>query len=541
MPRRRLIYILAVVAMLGQMAFAMVTTAMQQSPTIDEPVYVATAEVYRQQQSLRYNPEHPPLGKLIIAAGTAFAGAELDPAYPGNQTRLGRHLLYESGNNPFQLMLLARLPVIVLTLAFGLVVLFFARDLAGPWAGLIALALYSFSPDLIAHGSLATLDVPAAGMLLTAFWMAWRARERPKLYVPLAGVALGAALATRMSVLPAVPLLILLLALSTWTAQKAQESTTEAAGKTGKRLGAATGAAVGAGLIAIAVVWFTYLVVDPRLRWETPPGLPELEGLKALAVDLLPFPQAYRDGMLVQFKFENKLYNGFLLGAAYKGSPWYYMPVALLIKTPLGMLALWVAGVFTMLVVPKLRAATLYLLPVSALLLLVTMTGARNFGTRYVIILPMFLAVAAGAVALIRTRSSWMATAALLLMVATSSVRTYPYYLPYSNEAFGGTANTHNNLHDANVDWGQDLARLGQHLKVNYPGEPVWLIYKGSGVPRYYGINARDPYTVPVSQIRGLLVISDSRVALASPRLKGMMEGATLIDQVGYSISIYRR
>src|ERR1051325_10658777 len=100
MPRRRLLYLLAVVALLGQMAFAMVTTAVQQSPTIDEPVYVATAEVYRQQHSLRYNPEHPPLGKLVMAAGLAFGGARLDPAYQGDQTLLGRHLLYESGNNP---------------------------------------------------------------------------------------------------------------------------------------------------------------------------------------------------------------------------------------------------------------------------------------------------------------------------------------------------------------------------------------------------------------------------------------------------------
>ena len=51
MLRRRLLYPLAVVLLLGQMAFAMVTTAVAQSPTIDEPVYVATAEVYRQQQA----------------------------------------------------------------------------------------------------------------------------------------------------------------------------------------------------------------------------------------------------------------------------------------------------------------------------------------------------------------------------------------------------------------------------------------------------------------------------------------------------------
>jgi hypothetical protein len=532
MPRRRLLRILAIVAMLGQMAFAMVTTAMQQSPTIDEPVYVATAEVYRQQHSLRYNPEHPPLGKLIIATGTAFAGAALDPAYPGNQTRLGRHLLYESGNNPFQLMLLARLPVILLTLAFGLVVYLFARDLAGAWAGLIALALYSFSPDVIAHGSLATLDVPAAGLLLTAFWAAWRARDRPGLWAPLAGAALGAALATRASVLPAVPLLVLLAGWSVWRARTDELK---------RRLLIAAGAAVGAGVIAVAVVWLVYLFVDPRLRWVTPPNLPDVEGLKGLAVDLLPFPQAYRDGMLIQFKFENRLFNGFLLGESYRGSPWYYMPVAVLIKTPLAMLALWAGGIVTMALVPRLRAALLYLLPVSVVLLLVTMTGARNYGTRYAIHLPMFLAVAAGAVALIEWKWSRIAAGLLVLWVAASSALTFPYYLPYSNEAFGGTARTHLNLHDANVDWGQDLARLGQHLRSEYPGEQVWLVYKGSGVPAYYGIRARDPYTVPIDEVRGLLVVSDSRVALAGPRLKRMITTSREIDHVGHSIRIYRR
>jgi hypothetical protein len=532
MPRRRLLYVLAVVAMLGQMAFAMVTTAMQQSPTIDEPVYVATAEVYRQQHSLRYNPEHPPLGKLIIAAGTAFAGAELDPAYPGNQTLLGRHLLYESGNNPFHLMLLARLPVILLTLVFGLVVLLFARDLAGPWGGLIALTLYSFSPDVIAHGSLATLDVPAAGMLLTAFWAAWRARTRPTVWVPVAGAALGAALATRMSVLPAVPLLVLLAGWSTWQARTDDLR---------RRLLIAAGATLGAGVIAVAVVWFVYLVVDPRLRWTTPPNLPDVRGLKRLAVDLLPFPQAYTDGMLVQFKFENRLFNGFLLGESYKGSPWYYMPVAILIKTPLGMLALWAGGLFTMLMVPRLRAALLYLVPASVVLLLLTMMGARNYGTRYAIHLPLFLAVAAGAVALIRFPPSRIAAGLLALWVAVGSALTFPFYLPYSNEAFGGTAKTHLNLHDANVDWGQDLARLGQYLRTEHPGEPVWLVYKGAGVPSYYGIAARDPYSVPLGEIRGLLVVSDSRVALAGPRLKQMIATSQEIGHVGHSIRIYRR
>src|SRR5215207_3927201 len=169
----------ATVALLVQMAVAMVTTAVQQTPVIDEPVYAGAAVVQWQQHSLRYNAEHPPLGKTLIGVGLAFAQPRLDPALSGDQTAVGRTLLYESGNDPGRLLLFARLPMIALTLAFGVVVLLFARDLFGPVGGVVALALFAFSPDVIAHGSLATLDLPAAGFLLVAVWAAWRARGRP--------------------------------------------------------------------------------------------------------------------------------------------------------------------------------------------------------------------------------------------------------------------------------------------------------------------------------------------------------------------------
>ena len=107
------------------------------------------------------------------------------------------------------------------------------------------------------------------------------------------------------------------------------------------------------------------------------------------------------------------------------------------------------------------------------------------------------------------TRRRWS------LFVAVSSLRTFPYYLPYSNEAFGGPAKTHLRLHDSNVDWGQDLGRLADRLRERYPGERVWLVYKGSGVPSYYGIHASDPRAGRPRQVRGLLVVSDSSVAKA--------------------------
>ena len=522
---------LVVVALLAEMAVAMLVMAVQQSPTIDEPVYVGSAAVYLERHVVAYNPEHPPLGKQIMEIGLAFVQPAMPAALPPvNQYSLGKNLLYRWGNDPDRVMLAARLPMIVLTLLFGLVVFAFARDLVGPGAALIALALYTFSPDLITHGSLATLDVPAAGFVLTSVWLLWRARTRPKLYLPLAGLALGAALATRMNTLAVVPVLLLLAVLSVWHSQRSW-----------RRFGIAVALAAGVGAIAVAVVWASYLAVDPHLHWAAPADLPQIGGKKGTLLRFLPFPRAYVDGMKIQFQFEAKTHGSFLLGHAYWGTRWYYVPAALLIKTPLGMLVLWAAGGLTLLIMPRLRAAAPYVLLPAVVLLAVAMTGSREYGTRYVIILPMLLAVAAATVACWRRRWVPAVVAALVLFVAVSSARTFPYYLPYSNEAAGGPSKTYLRLHDSNVDWGQDLGRLGDRLRERYPGQKVWLVYKGSGYPSAYGITWSDPLKVPPAQVAGLLVVSDSRIDRPSKALKALLAGAEPIDTVGHSITIFRR
>jgi len=177
----------------------------------------------------------------------------------------------------------------------------------------------------------------------------------------------------------------------------------------------------------------------------------------------------------------------------------------------------------------------------AAVLLGAAMTGSRDFGTRYAVFVPMFLAVAAGCVLAVRWRWAPLVTGVLVAFVAVSSVRAYPYYLPYSNEAFGGPAKTHLRLHDSNVDWGQDLGRLADRLRERYAGERIWLVYKGSGVPSYYGIEASDPREVPESEVHGLLVVSDSSVAKARGRLAELIDSSRAVDEVGHSITIYRR
>ncbi|MEU0007852.1 phospholipid carrier-dependent glycosyltransferase [Streptomyces sp. NPDC006314] len=545
-PRRhrRWLVPLLVVVLLAQMAAAMVTTAMQQTPTIDEPVYVATAADYLRGHRLRYNPEHPPLGKLLVAAGVAVADPRYDPSYTGSQGAVGRHLLYESGNDPWRLMLGARLPVIALTLLFGLVAFAFAREVAGTAGGLVALALYAFSPDVIAHGSLATLDVPAAGFVLASVWLVWRARRRPGPYLPLAGAALGAAAATKMSALPAVPLLMALAAVSVSAAGRRGKLLPGlaglAAGRRRQVLPALVGAAVVA-LVALAVVWAAYLAVDPRLRFAPAEPVPAVHGLRGRLVDLLPVPPAYRAGMRVQFGLEDYPWQGYLFGHLYTGSLWYYLPAALLVKTPLGLLALGAAGAVAVVAVRRLRPAAPYLLLPPVVLLAVAMTGARDFGTRYALFVPVFAAVAAACVLAPRRRWAGLLTGALVLFTAVSSLRTFPYYLPYANEAFGGPAHTHRLLHDSNVDWGQDLGRLADRLHRRYPGERVWLVYKGAGVPSSYGIHAADPRTVAPERVHGLLVVSDSAVAKAHGRLAELIASSRPVGDVGHSISLYRR
>lgn len=94
--RRVLIYGLVVVALFGQMAIGMITSARQQSPTTDEPVYVGAAIVYTQQHTLAYNFEHPPLAKLVMATGLAFDKAKVNPRFitTSHEWNLGNDVLY---------------------------------------------------------------------------------------------------------------------------------------------------------------------------------------------------------------------------------------------------------------------------------------------------------------------------------------------------------------------------------------------------------------------------------------------------------------
>src|SRR5437879_5024325 len=134
------------------------------SATSDEPLHLAAGYSYWQTRDFRMNPEHPPLAKLFAALPLLLIRPKLDTSDKswggGAEVPFSFKFLYE--NDADRLLFWSRV-VMVMVAALGAAITFlWARDLFGPVAGIFALTLYAFCPNLLAHGMLVTTDVPVA-------------------------------------------------------------------------------------------------------------------------------------------------------------------------------------------------------------------------------------------------------------------------------------------------------------------------------------------------------------------------------------------
>ena len=163
-------------------------------PTIDEHQYLSAGYAYLEQGDFSRNREHPPLMKLLAALplfGLAKAGLVEAPWFPAHWRDLVnypvaffyQHNLAELDRNLF----LARLLPSLLTATGSLGVFLVGRRLFGPVGGLVALLLFAFDPNVVAHGSLAALDGGVAVLVFLAVASFTALLERPSL-----GRALGA-------------------------------------------------------------------------------------------------------------------------------------------------------------------------------------------------------------------------------------------------------------------------------------------------------------------------------------------------------------
>lgn len=506
--------------------------------TSDETSHLPSGYTYVKTGSIRLNPQHPPLVKLLAGIAILPLGPRLDLSHPAwtseppNEWAFGRAFLYS--NDADRLLFLGRLPVVLLAVLLGVVVWRWARELFGEIAGVAALALFAFCPTVIAHGHLVTMDVPLAAFTAMAVYAlrAWLLRGSARRLL-LAGAALGLVLATKFSGLVILAAEVGVVGLSALLPPLAG-----ARGRNGRRLpsplapaepaararAAVVGSAVLAGT-ALAVVWAAYLFpADPLFYWK---------------------------GMLLVNKDHDPTYADYLMGAFKVGGFWHYFPVAFLVKTPAPTLLLLALG--AALALPRRRRARaldeiLLTVPPTAFFL-ATSAMAANIGVRYLIpVFPFAWIVASRAAAFLWERPAGRAGLAVLgAWLVAGTVRIYPDHLAYFNEIAGGPSRGPDWLDDSNLDWGQDLKRLKAWMARNGV-EKIRLLYAWNGSPDYYGIRY-EPVTKQDWLERprpGLYAVSV--MWLVRGRLAARTEGAHCdwldryepVDRVGYSFYIYR-
>ncbi len=178
---------LALVLILAQLAL-LVHMAWRVGPTFDEHFYIAAGYAYLEDGHFSLNREHPPLLKLLAALPLKLAGGVDFPAHWRDLVDYPVNFFYQRNAEHFERNLfLARLPLCALCALLSFAVYRVGRAMLGARAGLVALILCAFDPNVLAHGSLAALDGGTAALFFMAVASLVALLERPS-----AGRALGA-------------------------------------------------------------------------------------------------------------------------------------------------------------------------------------------------------------------------------------------------------------------------------------------------------------------------------------------------------------
>jgi 4-amino-4-deoxy-L-arabinose transferase-like glycosyltransferase len=537
----------------------------RESLTWDEGDHIFAGYMMLHTGDYGLNPEHPPLVKMLAAL--PLLGRNL--WVPPNQNRDfkaeayigGRDFLARNDGDSQRLVFQMRLMAGLLALALSVLVFWVARAWFGTTAGLIALTLVCFDPNLLAHSALVTTDMGVTLFFLASIYAFYRYVKQPSpARLLLAGVAAGLLLATKHSGILLAPMLILLVVWEVFAAPKGSR------GRLALRLSGALAAIV---VVGILVLWCFY-----GFRYAArPAGLQLSTSLADYVAPLGHFtagvilffarfhllPESYLMG-LVDVKRVAEFYPTFIFGKVYAHGVWWYFPAAILIKTTLGLLALVALAGWAM-VSGQLRQGRelAFILIPWIVYLAVAIQAGMNIGARHILPLYALAAILAGAgiAALAARNHKWMwVGAALVVAHIVSALTVFPDYMAYGNEAWGGAKNVHNLLSDANVDWAQQLIQVKEWQDRN-PGQECWFAYfaRPEIDPAVYGITCHALPTADTSwlgssdivppTINGTLLISAGDLS-GCEWPSGLMnpyrdfQGLEPAESIDYAVFVYR-
>jgi len=498
--------------LLAILAGELALSVRQQSQTWDEAYHILAGYRYWQASDFGINPEHPPLAKWV-ATLPLLVRRPLVPQVPRGTSKMegfiaARNFLY--ARDPERLLFPCRMAASLFTLLLAGLVFKAGSEMFGDAPALLATALLVFEPNLLAHGALVTTDVAMAGCLFATTLGFYGYVTRPSTFRMVeCGLLAGLTLAVKHSGISVIPTLGLL-GLTECLAgirSSARPSTDTAARILMRLFRQWAGRLLAISIVAVTALWACYgfryaarpdgLAMTPPLagyvRGEAGPGLknPVLSRLILTAAGWRLLPESYLYGLTDVLIVSKGPRPSFLFGRLSPTGRAVYFPAVFVIKSTLGFLTLLILaiGAVRLATGGKLREALFLVIP-PAFYLATSVASDLNIGVRHILPVYPFLILFAAASGwkLAQQRQRWAyAVAGLALLHVASSLRSYPNYLAYSNEIWGGTGKTYRVLTDSNADWGQGLKAVKRYLAETGTTE-CWLAYFGSADPAAYGI-----------------------------------------------------
>ncbi|MBI3665983.1 MAG: glycosyltransferase family 39 protein [Acidobacteria bacterium] len=498
--------------------------------TADEAVHIACGLEVWQHGRYTIEAQHPPLARMVMALPAFLAGLRErhpEPLWTG----AGRDFYWCT-------LSLSRLGNLIFAPFLIVYLYLWGRRLYGPAAGLGAAALASFSPNLLAHVSLATLDFGAATAVFVSCYYFWRWSEQPGLRnCVAAAAAFGIAALTKFSAIVFIPpIAVAYFLLARWN-------------KGGRSEPARWYAAARRGVVFLAaffvVVWAGYLFeVGPLPPAHFVPTAGSFAKRAVQAVEQvvnhrgLPAPRFLR-GVLEVAAHNSQGHQCYLLGHLGQLGWWYYFPVALAVKTTIPLLLL-----VALAAVLRIRTGgqsgtcpALYPLLSAALLLAAAMPSNLNMGIRHVLAIYPFFALAAAS---LFAGPRWLMSLALALGFwhGAESLIAHPDYLAYFNQI--ARSREEEFLLDSNLDWGQDLERLRRYLNEKQV-KTVYLSYFGRANPSSL-LDVREIRPLP-PDLRPAGWVAVSRAHIAGMALQGYnlgwLKAYRPVARIGKSILVY--
>ncbi len=483
----------------------LISVIAQKSITIDETTAIPSGYYYLTEGAFNINSEHPPLPKMLAALPLLFLPVEKpapDAAPPGNSSQntvVSAERFWQSNHAHFrQIFFWSRVPMVLITLLLGALIFAYARWLFAPRAAVLAVALYSIEPNILAHGRVIK-DIYVAFAYLLVFvalhLYAVAPTWRRALFIGFAG---GLALAMKFSMGIVVP--VLLVGAGAFFVLAPQHGR--------KRLTVLAQLAAGA-LVALFVINASYLfrhqpLMPADVEWmrQAWPGGAAAALLAVISPLSIILPPYFLFGLLVGLARNAGDHHVFLLGMYSSKGWWYYFPVTFALKTTIPFLLLTVAAlVWAARYAIKRETKFLMLLAPVGIYTFAVALISINIGIRHFLPAFPFFFILSGALldrALSARRRrvalAWVAT--LFAWMTFETIRAYPDYIPYMSRFTSGQPHWRC-LSDSNIEWGDDSGALAEYLKARGEQQVRAALLGGSVLLPLYGVEYVDLLAPP--------------------------------------------